>query len=235
MLRIVSFLSCVFLLSACHGTETEGTDMRTADVALHNGSPDVTLGVVSKYLKAHPDDVHALCMQGNAEALKERMPQAEASFNRVLALNGKDECALVGLGRLKLRVDPEEAISLLLRVAAHSPSDATALIDLGIAYDLQGKHEKAQQLYTQVIAANPENLDAVINMGLSLALSGKAQTALQYLEPMTRKADCPNRIRGDTAFAMVQIGRLDEAEALLHTYLPEGEVKTAMKRYAEFR
>lgn len=235
MRRVVSVLISMIFLTACHGTMPQDSDMRMAEVAMQNGSPDVALSVARKSLKQNPDDIHALCLQGNAEGLKERLPQAEASFDRVLALKSNENCALIGLGRLKLRIDPQKASSLLEH-AVHGPSpDPAAEVDLGIAYDLQGEHEKAQHLYTQVIAENPENTDAIINMGLSLALSGKADEGLLYLEPLTHKANCPPRVRGNAAFAMVQSGRIHDAEALLRSYLSPQETQKVIKRYAAFR
>lgn len=232
--RLAFSLICLSFLMGCQGPASQDNDIHVADVAIRNGSPDVALAVTRKYLQQHPNNAHALCIQGNAEALKDQVPQADASFNRALALSRNENCALLGLGRLKLRASPQEAAALLER-AVHLSADTAALVDLAIAYDLQGQHSKAQALYTQVIAASPENTNAVINMGLSLALSGKADSALSYLEPMIQKGNCSNRVRGDAAFAMVQAGHIRDAEILLRTYLSEEETKKTLRQYAEFR
>lgn len=74
------------------------------------------------------------------------------------------------LARSLLRTDPAAAQHVLERALSASPRDARLLNDLGIAFDLQGRHEAAQAEYRKAIAADPAMDAARANLMLSRAI-----------------------------------------------------------------
>ena len=83
----------------------------------------------------------------------------------------------MALGRRLLRSDPTQAEQIFLKVVAHSPRNAAALNDLGIARDVLGRHREAQAAYRAALAVSPELRAASVNLALSLALDGDAAGA----------------------------------------------------------
>ena len=227
------YMAMLLACSACsvtNGTD-DGTQLKIADVALANGVPAAALQVSRDILARDQDNVAALLRQAQAEYLLGELNQAEGSFNRILAIQPRQEQALLGLGRVFLKNDPTKAAGYLERAVAEVPDDSSALVDLGVAHDLVGEHDKAQLLYRRALARQPDLVTAGADLGLSLALAGKGNEAVGYLQPLASDAGASSRIKDDLALALVVTGNTEEAGRILEADLKPQDVTAAINAY----
>jgi Flp pilus assembly protein TadD len=214
---------------------SKGMSLRVADAALAGGAPEVALVAARDVLARHPGNVGALVREGDALFALQRSEEAAGSYRRALAAEPHDNAARLGLGRVRLRTDPGGAEALLLQVVTAEPGNAAAWNDLGIARDLQGRHQTAQQAYVRAVAAAPEMTAAQVNLGLSLALSGDPGRALDILRPLASGAAASPRVREDLAIALVTAGEDREARQLLRTDLSDVQAADALTAYGQLR
>lgn len=218
-MRPVLLLS-LLLLASCAGNRdtsfsTRPPGLDVADVALANGAPDTALHIAQQALAADPRSVPALVRAANAQAALGRRDQAARTFSQALAIAPDSDDAALGLGRLRLATDPAAASAAFLRVTARDPRNVAALIDLGIANDLLGRHGEAQGAYRRALDIEPDRVAASVNLGLSLALSHDPQEALRMLRPIASGSMATPRIRQDLAVALALAGDDAGAAAVL--------------------
>ena len=214
---------------------SKGMSLRVADAALAGGAPEVALLVARDVLGRQPRNAAALVREGDALVAMQRTEEAAASYRGALAIEPENGAARLGLGRVRLRSDPAGAEAVLLRVVAAQPASAAAWNDIGIARDLQGRHDAAQQAYVRAMAAAPEMTAAQVNLGLSLALSGDSGRALGLLRPLGSSATASPRMREDLAVALVTAGDDQAARQLLRTDLSEVQAADALSAYEQLR
>src|ERR1700761_2604636 len=211
-------LFLLLALASCSGATGPTADvvpgLDIADAALANGAPDSALRIADRILEHDPRNVAALVHKGDAETALGQRNGATQSYSRALELAPDDANALLGLGRLKLANDPLGAAGLFERLANRNPPMVAALVDLGIARDLQGQHAEAQKAYRRALAIEPEGLAATVNLGLSLALSGNPQQALEILRPVAAQHPTSPRVRQDLAVAFTLAGDSAAAQAI---------------------
>ncbi len=94
---------------------------------------------------------------------------------------GQQRGAELTLGRSLLTSDPAQAARLLSAALTTSRNDPIVLNDLGIAFDLLGRHAEAQASYRHALAVKPRLRSARINLAMSLALDGDRTGAMAAL------------------------------------------------------
>ncbi|MDZ4165795.1 MAG: tetratricopeptide repeat protein [Smithellaceae bacterium] len=107
---------------------------------------------------------HRAMQEGRYEA-------SVALFLEVLNKDVNHVEALKGLGETYLRMKKEpEAEKVLEKVHRLSPNDKVATINLGLAYSMNGKYDKAIQIWRPVVEKEPNsNLSAVLRRQITLA------------------------------------------------------------------
>ena len=233
-------LLALLLLASCAGgrpatLSDRAPGMDIADAALANGAPDTALHIAQRALATDPDNVPALIRAGNAQAALGQHDQAARTFSRAVTLAPGNTDAALGLGRVKLASDPAGAVPLLKRVSEQDPRNVAALVDLGVAMDLQGQHANAQQSYRRALAIDPERLAANVNLGLSLALSGSPQQAVVILQPLGSGSNAPRRVRQDLAVALALAGDNTSAASLLQKDIGASEASATLAAYQMLR
>ncbi len=229
-------LALVLGLAACADSggsnPTFGTPgLSVADAALRGGSPQVALQVTVGILARNPDHVEALAVRGDALTMLGQFDGAAASFSRALQRDKSSVRAKTGLGRLRLATNPAEAEILFLEVLQSNPRDTTALNNLGIARDLQGRHQDAQLVYRQALGINPDMAAAQINLALSLAMSGQGASAIRLIQPLASSPNASLKVRHDYAAVLAMSGRREEAERILSVDLTPAEVRQVMAEF----
>ena len=121
------------------------------------------------------------------------------------------------------------------RASEAAPDDAASMNDLGIALDLQEKHDEAQAAYHAALARQPAMIAAQVNLGLSLALGGAPDRALAILRPLASDPDADGRVRGNLAVALSLAGDQQAARNLLAADMPQDKVAVALAGYAALR
>jgi Flp pilus assembly protein TadD len=234
--RLIGLL--LLLLAGCGGDplhpllSTRLPSDSFARTALSDGAPGMALSVSANILNAHPDDEQAMLTQGDALAQLGRAPEAEAVFRRVIARDPASGAAFRGLGRLLLARDPAAAEAAFRQAIARDAHDAASSNDLGIALDLQGRHDDAQAAYHQALTASPAMIAATANLALSLSLSGHAAEAMQLISPLAMSANAAPRLRYDLAAVATLAGERQEAAAVLKDDLPADKLESALNGFA---
>jgi Flp pilus assembly protein TadD len=203
--------------------------LSVADAALAAGAPDMALRVAELILQREPHDVPALVAKGDALYAMGHPDLARGAYRAAVAANPASVGALIGLGRTLVRTNPKAAEAMFLDAATRQPDNITALSNLGIARDLQGRHESAQAAYRKALAAAPDSTDVKLNLGLSLALSGKQTEAVTVLRPLADEVDAIGVRRNDLAAALALAGDQVEAGLVLRgdTRLADPEAQSA--------
>lgn len=233
-------LLLVLLLAACSSiglSRPEGGQpgFGVAEAALRGGAPQVALQVASGMLARDPKNVRALVVQGDAQTMLSQYDLAVSSYSRALALDPGSVGAEIGLGRLRLGSDPAAAEALFVQALQHEPRNITALNDMGIARDLQGRHADAQKAYSQALGIEPDLRAAQVNLALSLAMSGDSGRAEQLLRPLAGDPGASRKLRHDLAAVLEMAGKQAEAERILSVDLSPAEVRQALAAYASAR
>ena len=231
-------LILLLLLAACSGVNRLDLSQPGLDVAraaLQGGSPQVALRVADGVLAKQPDDAAALIVQGDALTALGQTAEATRSYTDVLKRDPTSVAAHIGLGRLSLASNPSRAEALFLEALQADPRNTTALNDLGIARDLQGRHDDAQQAYTKALGVNPDLHAAQVNLALSLAMSGNSQRAVKLLQPLASEPNASRKLRHDLAAVLAMGGNRAEAERILSADLSPAEIQQALADYAAAR
>jgi Flp pilus assembly protein TadD len=196
--------------------------LRVADAALAAGVPDMALRVDELILRDDPRNAPALLAKGDALYAMGHPDLARGAYRAAIAIDPSSVGALIGLGRTLVRTDPKAAEAAFLDAATRAPGNVTALSNLGIARDMQGRHEAAQTAYREALAAAPDTADVKLNLGLSLALSGKPAEAVAQLRPLVGQTGSTDVRRNDLAAALTLAGDQVEAGLVLR-----GEARSA--------
>jgi Flp pilus assembly protein TadD len=238
-MKRISLIAIVSLLTACASQDSSRLKngqpgLNIAQAALAGGSPDIALNVSNGILAKAPHDVPALLSQGEALSALDRLDEAEASYTKALAAAPHSVGAQIGLGRLRLRSDPGQAQVLFLSVLEREPRNKIALNDLGIAYDLQGKHASAQGSYRKALGVDPAMRAAEVNLALSMALSGQASEAVRILRPLAKAPGTSKRERHDLGMALALAGDDQEAVRVLGEDMTAEQIEHAVRAYQAF-
>jgi Flp pilus assembly protein TadD len=234
-MRTIALLFVV-LLGACSGPGSQELANRppslsVAQAALTGGSPDVALRICTDTVQREPKNMEARICEGNALAALGRPADAAAALEAARQLAPHNADVLMGLGRLGLATDPPAAEALFQRVLEHQPDNAAAWNDIGIARDLQGRHEDAQVAYGRALGLMPSMRAAEVNLALSMAMSGRADEAVRRLRRLADDPSASPRLREDLAAALAMADKPDEAARLLRGNLTPDEIDRAIAGY----
>ncbi len=233
-MRILCIFAALALASCAAQPQTSGTaagKLKVADAALQGGDPDMALHVADAVLAHDPTDVEALVREGDALVALGREDEAALSYQHALALRPGSKEARIGLGRIRLKTDPAEAERLFAEVVEAHPNDVPALVDRGIALDLQGRHQAAAASYRAALAVQPDDTAAEVNLALSLALAGHARQAVAMLQPLAESGTASRRVQDDLAVALAMSGQTEAASDVLSPELNQNQIATAIAGY----
>jgi len=115
-----------------------------------------------------------------------RLAEAEAAYNRLLALRPDHARVIHMLGLIMLQTNRNElAAKLLTRAAALSPNTADYHANLGVALERLDLAEEAIAAYRQALAISPNDAVVLCNLSDALRRSQPAQ-ALQFARAAVR-------------------------------------------------
>lgn len=224
-------LIAVLLLGACSvapPTLSGKSGLHVADVAMANGSPMTALQIARTALESDPRNVQALVRVGEAQYALHQNGQAIETFRRTIAIDPSSSRAQIGIARIQLATNPVDAEATLRKALAREAGNAAALNDLGIAQDLQGKHEAAQASYRAALGVEPGLMSTQVNLGLSLALGGRAREGVQMLQPLGESPSSTPKVREDLAAALALAGDERSASDVLHVDLTKEQTVAAL-------
>jgi Flp pilus assembly protein TadD len=121
---------------------------------------------------------------------------------------------------------PAQAIAGFDQLLAANPSDVRALVDRGVALDLQGQHAAAQAIYRQVLATQPNDPATTNNLAVSLMMEGRTHEALETLAPLRDVADAPQRLKMNLGILYAASGDTARSRQMLADRISENELTT---------
>ena len=141
-----------------------------------------------------------------------RLPEAEAGYSEVLAVDPENIDALHFLGVVAYqRGEHGRAEELISRALSRNTSNAPAYNNLGNALGAQGKLDAAIACYQQALALQPEYADALVNLGAAFRAKGELDKAVQcYQRALSLAPDVP-MAHFNLGNVLRDEGRLDEA------------------------
>jgi Flp pilus assembly protein TadD len=196
-----------------------------AQAADASGNTELALSMYMTAAASAPDNIDLQLRCADALARRGKIGEARRLLEeRLRARPGQSDLtralALIDLvaGR------PAQAIAGLDRVLAGNPGDMRALVDKGVALDLQGQHAAAQAIYQQALATAPNDAAAKNNLALSLMLEGRTRQALETLAPMQDAAGSPLRLRMNLGILYAATGDAERSRLLLGDRASGGDV-----------
>ena len=219
MMLLPAILSCALL--AC-GSAGEDQRSRMAEAAAASGNASAAIGIAGSIAAENPRDAEAQLRHAEMLVAAGRWQDAAEAYARAIRADGTLRAARLGLGRARLRGDDLAGAEAAFREAvAALPREPGAQSGLGVALDLQGRHEEAQAAYRAALAIDPAHAGARTNLALSLTLQGQGQEAVRMLETVARAPEATPRQRHNLALAYAAAGDAPRAAEMLAPELGE--------------
>ena len=159
---------------------------------------------------------------GTALAAQGRREEALAAFRRAVVLDPSSAEAWTQLGiALFVRRDLGSAEEVLRRALALDPENSRARRHLGMVHLALGDRQAARRELEEAARAGGGDVRAAVDLAALDLSEGRPQAALERLEPLTppeagrAPGELGERIRFYLGVALDQVGRADEAAALL--------------------
>lgn len=206
--------------------------LKASRAALAEGQAETALSIARGVLSVDPHNVGALTAAANADVALNNRKTADQEFREALAIMPSYVPALLGVGKMKLRDNANEAEGIFRTIVARNPGNAPAMVDLGVALDLQERHAEAQKMYTKALAINPELNSARVNMAVSVALSGDPVRAEQMLRDSTDASAMTPKLRANVALAETLAGQPDQARQTLLADMTPAEALDSVQAWA---
>jgi Flp pilus assembly protein TadD len=236
--RALLIVCAALSLSACASSQKTGAgqpSLNLARTALDSGVPNIALNAANEVLDRSPRDAEALEIKADALSALGRGDEAAKSYQAALLVNPNSVAAHIGLGRAALAFDVGLSERHFVEALQREPRNTVALIDLGIALDLQGRHDDAQRRYAEAMAITPALRAAEVNLALSLALSGRAAEGLQIIRPRIGDPSMTPQMRETMAAIAAMAQDRETAETLLRTQLTPEQIGDAISQYDRLR
>jgi len=214
-----------------------------------------------KVLKINPKHVTALENKGVVLYASGgfNWMKALSCFRKILKIQPNNVTALIHAGLIEMNVHGKTKvpIDMFKKVTRLEPKNAEAFYNLGIAYDLRGKFQKADKCFKKTLKINPRHKDAkeyqkdfFLRTGKTLLNRDKYQEALYYFNELLKINPEDLRALHENAYANVKLGKNQEAirfyqkilkkkydyltrGALQETYIDEGEKFLEKSKYKQ--
>jgi Flp pilus assembly protein TadD len=175
---------------------------RSADVRLAlawqlawSGQAAAALPLFAAELAAHPDSADALNGQAEAAVTLNRLPDALASYRRLLQLNPNDLKAAKGEARvLEWMGDYVAAMAAYQRILARHPEDREVRLRLARAHNALGMNQLAARELSPIVDAQSAPDDR-LELARALRWSGLDDAALQAAQGLTGAAATSLRLQ----------------------------------------
>ena len=223
-------------------TKDPGAMSRIGDAAATRGDRDTALTFYRRAADLRPNDVdaqltysRALAAEGDINEATEVLRLAYSKLSGNVSLDAAFAKLLMSSHR------PKEAVLVFEDGLRDHPRDAVLLIGLGVGLDSTARHTEAQAAYQRALTVEPDSIAARNDLGLSLALAGRYDVAIETLRPLRAELIASDRsedaaaVDGNLALAYGLMGDLSAAASLNHLSLPQDQVASNARFYAEVR
>lgn len=164
------------------------------------------------------------------------MDGAAVYYQQVLGLQPDNMDAQLGLGQVMvLNNRPLEAVGYLEEVAAKSPMNFRIYNSIGLAYDLQGLHGKAQEAYGKGLNIMPDHISLLNNLALSLAIESEYAPAIQLLTKTVNIDYSQTTAQQNLIMVYAMSGEEDAARTMANSFMTQQEVEENIEHYRWLR
>jgi tetratricopeptide (TPR) repeat protein len=146
-------------LAVAGGDETDISEAYANGLAAQGRFVDA-LQVFEAWRRDFPDDPRPDHRMGRIQEHQQLYGEAEASYRRSIARNGRFYPSRFSLGRVLMHQRRADAAIEQYRACLMMPAPAAAEVELAVAYKSQGEIDEARALLQRVLAATPEELAA---------------------------------------------------------------------------
>ena len=210
--------------------------MRVADSALAGGDAKSAALLYQKAAEEHPTQIEPLLGLARSLSALGDSDAAIIVFDQALTLERNNPEARRGMALAYLsKGQPALALPHLDVLKKSQSVDHRPHNLEGVAFDMMGRHTKAQDSYRTGLELAPANVALRNNLGLSLALSGDVATAVEILGAVAGEPDSSARTRQNLALALGLAGDIDAARKIGALDLPDDDVAMNLDYYEMIR
>lgn len=160
------------------------------------------------------------------------MDGAAVYYQQVLNLQSDNTDAQLGLGQVMVQSNrPLEAVGYLEEVAAKSPANFRIYNSIGLAYDLQGIHTKAQEAYGKGLNIMPDHISLLNNLALSLAIESEYAPAIQLLTKTVNIDYSQTTAQQNLIMVYAMSGDEEAARTMANSFMTQQEVEENIEHY----
>lgn len=242
-LPLPGLLSAIaIMVGACQSTPGEDsaaiTDtLRQSAVSAEQGSDYKSAAEhYQKLLKRDPDNQETLISFARNLRYSGEANSAVKVLERLGPTSARPLSFSLELAKSKIAAGKaQSAIRVLTDAVGVFPNDWEVHSTLGIALDLERRHDEAMLHYEKAYALSEDNAAVLNNMALSAALSGNINKAISLLQNAPRLARHNPQLRQNLAFFYAIKGDMETARTLSEMDLDEQDVQANMAIYSRFR
>jgi len=187
-----------------------------ATIYLQNKEGDKALEVLEEVLRQHPNDVKALIIYGGTKQVRKENNDAIAAYEKILALDPKQERVYSLLGNLYLEAgDDARAQATFMRLIKNFPASYVGHYYLGQVNARQGNVKAAEENFKKALELVPDRPEPRFELIDLYKAQGKKTKIIQLYEDIL--SSNPRNIRAATelGFYYHQLGMKAEAQQIL--------------------
>ena len=149
--------------------------------------PEV-LAFAEQWLVENPADAKALFYQGVAQVSLGRLPEAETSYRRALALDATDYKTWNNLAALLLNAlnQPAEAAQCLAQALKIDPNNPLGWANLASLHGRLDQHVEALECAERALALDPEMVEAHLHRARAAQMLGRREIVRAASEALAR-------------------------------------------------
>jgi tetratricopeptide (TPR) repeat protein len=204
--------------------------------------PDEAIAAYREALRLLPGYTEARNNLGIALTQAGRWPEAIPEYEEAARLDPASGRTRYNLGNALLHIGRlDEAIAAFEEARRLSPGNPSIEYNLGLALTKAARAPEAAAAYRRALALKPDFPDALYGLGRTLAAMGDWAGALPLYEDAARRGLAGSGVPYNRAQALLQLGRVAEAEAsyaealALRPDFPEAESELAFALSREGR
>ncbi len=140
--------------------------------------------------------------------------EAADAFQQALGLSSLDALVYANLGSAYAALgDQQNAEESFILALQQEPHNKTSLFNLAHFYQSSQKFANAAEVYQKILTLDPNDQEAIQPLAACYFALGNFQKSLELYGSLQNAQDVP--ILNNRAAALIQLGRLDEAESIL--------------------
>lgn len=205
-------------------TEREQVQFRIFEMVMNQKATKELEPVIVDYVRRYPDDPDAYMTRSSLFVKLNRMPEAIADLEKVVALNPNFAVAYNQLGYYWLgQGDYSKAEEYLRRYRFLAPDQANPYDSLGELYVSTGRYQEAEENLKKALLVKPDFYPAVAHLGTLDVARGNLPAAAARFQEAAEGTDQPSFRREalwSATLALAVAGRTDEAIALMEKIPP---------------